>query len=260
MAPEPHAPPDPDRPWSGREEDDRVEGGFPPWREVDEATPPEADTHADPGWETTLRDYANGGKASVKVLRPAVAEALAEVRRLREELEAYELVGTPGDDAYGEGEPDLCVHDSGPGCPAMPCPDPGVHAPLHEQVDAYQAEHEATLPTGYDRGWVDAMNAAGADRVWAPVPLAWRHVHPGDVVLGPADDDNPAGVPWTVLRNTEARQTFERDVELIGGETADRVSAQLDPDRSVDVLVPAVLRQSLIALRTGLDTKVEGRS
>lgn len=72
--------------------------------------------------------------------------------------------------------------------------------------------------------------------VWVPVPLRWRHIIPGDVFLGGADGD----MPWMIVR-------IEKDW---GGKVTcqsgpDVFSSEVDPDDTVNVLVPASERDAV---------------
>lgn len=66
---------------------------------------------------------------------------------------------------------------------------------------------------------------------WGPVPMRWRHVQPGDVVL------DPDGRPWMVTALADGVHTLDRG--------RDRFPRQCAPDDVVRVLVPLAERTAV---------------
>ena len=67
--------------------------------------------------------------------------------------------------------------------------------------------------------------------VWVPVPLRWRHVIEGDVFVSPDGDI------WMVTLRGEALTS------VTSGQIVH--VAEVDPDDTVDVLVPATEREAV---------------
>lgn len=76
---------------------------------------------------------------------------------------------------------------------------------------------------------------------WAPAPLRWRVVRPGDMILG------GDGQAWMVVENEAS--PAGRFVRAVRG--AAEHKADVDPDAPAGVLIPASEREALIALREG---------
>lgn len=81
---------------------------------------------------------------------------------------------------------------------------------------------------------------------WCPVPLRWRHVLPGDVVLDP-----------------DRRSWMLTDRPMSGGLTVTRgahsYTATPDPDAVVDVLVPVAEREAVEVARDQLGAALVAR-
>lgn len=85
----------------------------------------------------------------------------------------------------------------------------------------------------------------GAAQVWAPLALRWRHVTPGDVIIGAKDDQ-----PWMI---TDVAPNGVRAAR--GGRS---VTRKVDPDETVQVLVPLVERDARALLARELDARQIG--
>ncbi len=83
---------------------------------------------------------------------------------------------------------------------------------------------------------------APAPATWTVVPMRWRLVRAGDVVL------DPDGNPWMVRRRWPL--TAELWVEIERG--TDRIGSNRDPDQTVRVLVPADMAASVAVAREAL--------
>jgi hypothetical protein len=89
------------------------------------------------------------------------------------------------------------------------------------------------------------VTALPAD-AWVPVPIRWRHVIGGDIVL------DPAGAPWHVSENdllgTWVLQQGLREFQR-----------QADPDEVVNVLVPVPERDAVELARDVLGARLVER-
>ena len=82
---------------------------------------------------------------------------------------------------------------------------------------------------------------------WIPVPIRWRWVQPGDVVVA------PDGQLWLIT-------LCPRDGEVIGQRTFhERNSGRPDPDDVVQVLVPVAERDAVELCREELGARLVGR-
>ena len=82
------------------------------------------------------------------------------------------------------------------------------------------------------------------DDVWVPIPLRWRHVRPGDIVLGKHDR------PWMVTSGMPRVVTVRSDREYV---------TEPDPDDTVSVLVPVTERDALRLTRDELGARITDR-
>ena len=76
---------------------------------------------------------------------------------------------------------------------------------------------------------------------YVPVPLRWRHVQPGDVIVG------KDGGLWSVKITAYAHQTGKQSVLVACGEAVH--SAEVDPDEVATVLMLATERDALTTVR-----------
>lgn len=83
--------------------------------------------------------------------------------------------------------------------------------------------------------------------VWVPVPLRWRHVQPGDVIVG--TNGRLIAVEAT---GGHGQQVY---VHLHGH----ALPFPLDPDDTVQVLVPVAERDALVASRDQLGARIAER-
>lgn len=81
------------------------------------------------------------------------------------------------------------------------------------------------------------------DACWVPIPLRWRHVLPGDVIVGKGK---------LLMVQAVARKPSSILINL-HGHAAD---FRRDPDETVSVLVPFAEREALVLLRTELGARV----
>lgn len=79
---------------------------------------------------------------------------------------------------------------------------------------------------------------------WVPVPLRWRHVIPGDVIVG------RDGRPWMVTSTGTA-------VTAVDGPTA--ATQPVDPDDPIPVLVPVTDRDAVELTRDQLGARLVER-
>lgn len=88
---------------------------------------------------------------------------------------------------------------------------------------------------------------------WGPLPLRWRHVVPGDVVI---TGDGEGRTAWVMLQ----AETFGRTTRTVGVSGRGRHSAEVDPDAMVTVLVPLAMREAIRLARTELGAQVHARA
>lgn len=82
--------------------------------------------------------------------------------------------------------------------------------------------------------------------VWVPVPLRWRHVVGGDVIIG------TGGVPWMV----DATAHADDGSWVALARAAHDWRGQVDPDEVVQVLVLATERDALTVARDQLGARI----
>lgn len=89
---------------------------------------------------------------------------------------------------------------------------------------------------------------------WVPVPMRWRNVKAGDVVL------DPDGRLWMIDRVYLEQDGTLNVLHNAGGTSA--FLAPRDPDATVPVLVSLAERDAVVALREQLDDVrvLEGRA
>lgn len=92
---------------------------------------------------------------------------------------------------------------------------------------------------------LERIEAEAADH-WAPIPLRWRHVLPGDVIVG------------------KAKPLMVRDVRPDPGGLTVRVYGfeqpyYVDADEVMQVLVPAAERTAIASVREQLGGQIIGR-
>lgn len=110
---------------------------------------------------------------------------------------------------------------------------------------------------GHAPARTDALLALAAEverlhDAWAPVPRRWADIEPGDTFFG-------AGPSlWHVERIGTSYGAALEVVAVRGNQTA-RVD-DLDPDETVDVLVPVLERDSLAVLHEQLGAQPLGRT
>lgn len=88
-----------------------------------------------------------------------------------------------------------------------------------------------------------------APDAWVPVPLRWRHILPGDMVVAPDDQIWHVIEVWSGKCSTTA--TAERGKE--------RFSRDVDPDDVIPVLVPVVERDAVELTRDQLGARLVER-
>lgn len=82
---------------------------------------------------------------------------------------------------------------------------------------------------------------------WVPVPLRWRHVVAGDAFLG-----KDGGLPWHVVAVEQGRR-------VIVARGARTVTATVDPDDVIRVLVPVTERDAVALTREQLGARLVER-
>ncbi len=88
------------------------------------------------------------------------------------------------------------------------------------------------------------MTAPELTTAWVPVPLRWRHVIAGDVIVG------RDGTPWLIV-------TRGCDGSVGAMHTDDdRHTSAVDPDATVQVLVPATERECVELTREQLGARL----
>lgn len=119
-----------------------------------------------------------------------------------------------------------------------------------------QAEAQFHIEQAYNRGRRDMANEytpcgrpTTSPENWTPVPLRWRHVRAGDVVLGDT-------TPWMVTEAIE--QLGEPLITIVSGDQTHQ--EQLDPDEVVCVLCPASEANALARVRDELGGTVVDRT
>ncbi len=81
---------------------------------------------------------------------------------------------------------------------------------------------------------------------WVPVPVRWRHVQPGDLVLAGA-------TPWLITH-------VQDDGTVVGQHTfRERHHARPDPDDVAQVLVPVTEREAVELAREQLGARLVER-
>ena len=93
------------------------------------------------------------------------------------------------------------------------------------------------------------MSGLPAD-VFVPVPLRFRHVIPGDVFLG------RDGSLWAVTERGPSQRTSYGVVAVQG---ANQVAVDVDPDETVQVLVPVTERDAVELTRAQLGARLVER-
>ena len=84
---------------------------------------------------------------------------------------------------------------------------------------------------------------------WVPVPLRWRHTRPGDVIVGKGDD------LW-MIEGVSAGGWGDRGFLVQGQTTYETPRGSIDPDETVQVLVPLPEREALTVARDELAARV----
>ncbi len=82
---------------------------------------------------------------------------------------------------------------------------------------------------------------------WAPVELTWSVIRPGDIILAAG-----TRLPWIIASVSGAEVTAVRGAAIH--------QATPDPAAAVNVLVPLVERNALVAARDGLGAQIVDRS
>lgn len=96
------------------------------------------------------------------------------------------------------------------------------------------------------------MNAELPRDVWVPVALRWRHVIPGDLFIG------GTGAPWLVV--SVDREPSGNLLAVAMRHDGPR-KADVDPDDTVQVLVPVAEREAATVARELLGARlIERRS
>lgn len=122
-------------------------------------------------------------------------------------------------------------------------PDDSVGGPMW----AVQHSRETGHPDSYHMIQVAPLPA----EAYVPVPMRWRLVRPGDVVL------DPDGRPWMTddvswLSFGTLFVHLSRGDDVVVRPDSNKDKPPFDPDATVDVLIPLAERDAVIALREGL--------
>lgn len=87
------------------------------------------------------------------------------------------------------------------------------------------------------------------ETAWVPVPLAWRHIGPNDVIVG------KNGMPWLVLATLSGAALHVK----IRRDDVTEWRGQVDPDETVQVLTPWPMAQAVALTRDELGARLLAR-
>ena len=107
------------------------------------------------------------------------------------------------------------------------------------------ADEQAAYKAGYEKAVNDAT--LWLRDVWVPAPVRWRHMLVGEVFLGAKDRQ------WMV--SALASQP-DGTISVTARQGQDEFQAVVDPDETIQALVPTVEREALELTRAELGAQI----